>query len=163
MQSNTTQPNPIKIPRPKSYLNPNLKNQKTKTNWWRIWVWWFVSLSLCICLFVSQYLLDLSSYLILTGDSSLYLCISLSPNRFNKLYTFMVWVLDDEEGVWPWSVFWNWRSGIGKEKGNGRNRKSEFSLLYSRVLCIIRLEKKKLVFLFSLFLRIRASLLNAMY
>ena len=19
----------------------------------------------------------------------------------------MVWVLDDEEGVWPWSVFWN--------------------------------------------------------
>ena len=37
-----------------------------------------------------------------------------------------------------------WRSGTGKEKGNGRNRKSEFSLLYSRVLCIIGLEKKKI-------------------
>ena len=56
-----------------------------------------------------------------------------------------------------------WRSGTGKEKGNGRNRKSKFSLLYSRVLCIIGLEKKKSVFLFSLFLRIGASLLNAMY
>ena len=36
MQSNTFQSNPIqsntiKIPRPKSYLNPNLKNQKIKT------------------------------------------------------------------------------------------------------------------------------------
>ena len=28
--------NPIQIPRPKSYLNPNLKNQKTEINRWRI-------------------------------------------------------------------------------------------------------------------------------
>ena len=56
-----------------------------------------------------------------------------------------------------------WRGGTGKEKGNERNRKSEFSLLYSRVLCIIGLEKKKSVFLFSLFLCVEASLLNAMY
>ena len=40
-------------------------------------------------------------------------------------------------------------SGSGKEKWNGKNRKSEFSLLYSRVLCIIGLEKKKSGFLFS--------------
>ena len=119
MQSNTSQSNTIKIPKPKSYLNPNLKNQKTKTNWWRIRIWWSVSLSLCICLSVSQYLLDLSSYLILTGDSSLYLRISLSPNRFNKLYTFMVWVLDDEEGVWPWIVFWNGEVEQGRRRGMG--------------------------------------------
>ena len=66
-----------------------------------------ISLNLPLSISVSQYLLDLSSYLILTGGSSLYLHISLSPNRFNKLSTFMVWVLDNEEGVWPWSVFWN--------------------------------------------------------
>ena len=35
-----------------------------------------------------------------------------------------------------------WRGGTGKEKGNKRNRKLEFSLLYSRVLCIIGIEKK---------------------
>ena len=35
-----------------------------------------------------------------------------------------------------------WRGGTGKEKGNERNRKLEFSLLYSRVLCIIGIEKK---------------------
>ena len=28
--------NPIQIPKPKSYLNPNLKNQKIETNRWRI-------------------------------------------------------------------------------------------------------------------------------
>ena len=33
---NAIQYNPIQIPRPKSYLNPNLKNQKTETNRWRI-------------------------------------------------------------------------------------------------------------------------------
>ena len=71
------------------------------------------------CLSVSQYLLDLSSYLILTGGSSLYLRISLSPNHFNKLSTFMVWVLDDEEGVWPWSVFWNEEVERGRRKGTG--------------------------------------------
>ena len=47
--------------------------------------------------------------------------------------------------------FGRWRSGTGKEKGNGRNKKSEFSLLYYRVLCIIQLEKKKKSeFMFSL-------------
>ena len=33
---NAIQYNPIQIPRPKSYLNPNLKNQKIETNRWRI-------------------------------------------------------------------------------------------------------------------------------
>ena len=33
---NAIQYNPIQIPKPKSYLNPNLKNQKTETNQWRI-------------------------------------------------------------------------------------------------------------------------------
>ena len=119
MQSNIFQSNPIKIPRPKSYLNPNLKNQKTKTNRWRIQIRWPVSLFLYICLSVSQYLLDLLLYLILTGGSSLYLRISLSPNHFNKLSTFMVWVLDDEEGVWPWSVFWNGEVEQGRRRGTG--------------------------------------------
>ena len=119
MQSNIFQSNPIKIPRPKSYLKPNLKNQKTDTNRWRIQIRWPVSLFLCICLSVSQYLLDLLLYLILTGGSSLYLCISLSPNRFNKPSTFMVWVLDDEEGVWPWSVFWNGEVEQGRRRGTG--------------------------------------------
>ena len=31
IQSNPIQSNTIRIPRPKPYLNPNLKNQKTKT------------------------------------------------------------------------------------------------------------------------------------
>ena len=118
-QSNPIKSNTIKIPRPKSYLNPNLKNQKTETNRWRIRVWWSVSLFLFICLSVSQYLLDLSLYLILTGGSSLYLRISLSPNRFNKPSTFVVWVLDDEEGVWPWSVFWNGEVEQGRRRGMG--------------------------------------------
>ena len=58
-----------------------------------------------------------------------------------------------------------WRGGIGKEKGNGRNRKSKFSLLYSRVLCIIKLEKKKKfrISILSLFLRMGASFLNVIY
>ena len=33
---NAIQYNPIQIPKPKSYLNPNLKNQKIETNRWRI-------------------------------------------------------------------------------------------------------------------------------
>ena len=59
-----------------------------------------------------------------------------------------------------------WRGGIGKEKGNERNRKSEFSLLYSRVLCIIGLEKKKIrIYVLSLFLFLYmgASFFNAIY
>ena len=31
----------------------------------------------------------------------------------------MVWVLDDEEGVWPWSVFWNEEVEQGRRKGTG--------------------------------------------
>jgi len=50
---------------------------------------------------------------------------------------------------------WN-REGEGNGNGNERNRKLELSLLYYKVLCIIG-------FLFSLFLRIGASLLNVIY
>ena len=52
-------------------------------------------------------------------------------------------VLDDEECFgrrWRFDreacIGWQ-RSGMGKEKGNERNRKSEFSFLYYWVLCII--------------------------
>ena len=31
----------------------------------------------------------------------------------------MVWVLDDEEGVWPWSVFWNGEVEQGRRRGTG--------------------------------------------
>ena len=58
--------------------------------------------------------------------------------------------------------FGRWRSGTRKEKVNRRNKKSEFSLLYYRVVCIIRLEKKNQN-LCSLFLCIGASLLNVIY
>ena len=29
----------------------------------------------------------------------------------------MVWVLDDEEGVWPWSVLWNGEVEQGRRRG----------------------------------------------
>ena len=100
MQSNTIQSNPIKILRSKSYLNPNLKNQKAETNRWRMQIWWSVSLFLYIHLFVSQYLLDLSSYLILTSGSSLYLVSpfhqTVSTNRLPL-----------------WSRFWTMKKGFG--------------------------------------------------
>ena len=61
----------------------------------------------------------------------------------------LIWVcvLDVEERVWPWGVFW--MMGIGKEKENERNRKSEFSFfvllsfMYYQVL-----GKKKTEFFF---------------
>ena len=89
-----------------------------------------ISLNLPLSISVSQYLLDLSSYLILISGSSLYLCISLSLNRFNKPSTFMVWVLDDEEGVWLWSVFW--RNG---EVEQGTNLEGLRALSFSLYLC----------------------------
>ena len=42
----------------------------------------------------------------------------------------MVWVLDDEEGVWPWSVFW--RNG---EVEQGTNLEGLRALSFSLYLC----------------------------